>query len=84
MEYNSKADQAWAELKHHLEGLNEVELDGQRIPVSTLRTILDGWATPKLQELYDGRMKGDSLPFIRPYIKARLVDEMMLKMRVLD
>ena len=83
MAFDSESELLWQEVLEHLEGLNTVELDGQQLPVATLRTILDSWSTPKLQELYDGRMKGDSLPFIRPYIKARLVGEMMRKFDVL-
>lgn len=83
MAFDSESELLWQEVMEHLEGLNQVELDGQRINVSDLRIILDSWPTPKLQELYDGRMKGDSLPFIRPYIKRRLVEEMMRKFDVL-
>jgi hypothetical protein len=83
MAFDNESELLWNEVLHHLQGLNTVELDGQQLPVATLRTILDSWPTPKLQELYDGRMHGDSLPFIRPYIKALLVEEMMRKLNVL-
>ena len=84
MEYISKAEQAWQDAEKHLQGLNNVMLDGSIISVADLRIILDGWPTPRLQELYDGRLSAESLPFIRPYIKARLADEMLAKMNTLE
>lgn len=84
MEYNSKAEQAWLDAEKHLQGLNNLMLDGEIVSFSDLRIILDSWPTPRLQELYDGRLTAESLPFIRPYIKARLADEMLAKMNTLE
>jgi hypothetical protein len=84
VKYNSKAEQAWHDAEKHLHGLNNIMLDGNMVSVADLRIILDGWPTQRLQELYDGRLSPESLPFIRPYIKARLADEVILKMRLID
>lgn len=84
MEYNSKAEQAWHDAEKHLQGLNIILLDGNIVSVTDLRIILDSWPTPKLQDLYDGRLSPESLPFIRPYVKARLADEMLRKLNVFD
>lgn len=84
MGYNTKAEQAWQDAEKHLQGLNNIMLDGNIVSVADLRIILDGWPTPRLQELYDGRLSAESLPFIRPYIRARLADEMIRKFNILN
>jgi hypothetical protein len=84
VEYNSKAEQAWLDAEKHLQGLNNIMLDGNMVSVAGLRVILDNWPTPRLQELYDGRLSPESLSFIRPYIKERLAEELLLKIGLID